>query len=469
MKKTATKLAISSTSMIERQVEDLKPHPRNSRTHDAAQIRQLVESIQTFGWTRPLLIDSQDQIIAGHGSWMAAKQMGRKSVPTVCLAHLSPEQVRAYVIADNKLAEQSGWDKELLRAELGVLQELGFSLQAMGFDENEADRLLAAGRSSTRDPDDAPPLSLAAVTQPGEIWQLGEHRVMCGDARELTALTELLAGESVDCVWTDPPYNVNYGDEASMLNGYDKGHRITSTIENDHLSPEAFYQFLLGSFTAMHGACSAGAPIYVCHAETGGQTFRRAFVNAGFYLSSCLIWVKNALVLSRSDYHWQHEPILYGWKEGDSHRWYAGRDQTSIHDLKDAPIQQTKPDEIQVNLGEQVAVIRGQGLSIEMAQGTLTRENKPTRSAEHPTMKPVALIARHLRNSTELRDIVLDPFGGSGSTLMACEQTGRHARLLELVPHYCDVIVRRWQAFTGRPAIHGRSHKRFDTIEKERA
>ena len=344
----------------------------------------------------------------------------------------------------------------------------GFNLETIGFDESELDRLMAGGRSPTRDPDAAPPLEIVATCEKGELWDLGEHRLLCGDATQAADVAALMGSDSADCIWTDPPYNVNYGEKAAMLDTYDKGHRNTSTIVNDNLSPEAFYTFLHQAFLAMQSVCGAGAPAYVCHAETEGHTFRRAFLNAGFYLSSCLIWRKNTLVLSRSDYHWQHEPILYGWKEGDSHRWYGGRDKTSLQELQEPPCQKTGEDEYQITLGERVLVIRGLQLTVEDLPGTIFHEEKPTRSLEHPTMKPVALIARMLRNSTQLRNIVLDPFGGSGSTLIACEQTGRRARILELVPHYCDVIIKRWQEFTGRPAIKHGTSQRFDSLVAKR-
>lgn len=460
--------ATTAPQLRERVVAELKPHPHNSRRHSAAQIKQLIASIREFGWTRPVLIDQHDQIIAGHGSWTAAQEMGRETVPTLLLAHLSEAQVRAYVIADNRLAEESEWDKELLSAELGILQEMGIDLQLLGFGENEVDRLLAAGRGRSQDPDAVPPLSLDAVCEPGELWVLGDHRLLCGDATRAQDLATLMEDVSADCVWTDPPYNVVYGDKASMLNRYDKGHRVTSIIENDDMDTEAFYQFLLAAMGNACGVCSDGAPAYVCHSETEGQNFRRAFRNAGFYLSSCLIWRKNSLVLSRSDYHWQHEPILYGWKEGGSHRWYGGRDKTSIQELIEPPAQQTAPNEWQISLGERVLVITGQDLKVQDLAGTVFLEEKPTRSAEHPTMKPVALIARQLRNSTQLRDVVLDPFAGSGSTLIACEQTGRRGRMLELVPHYCDVIIQRWQDFTGRPAVSARTKQRWDALARGR-
>lgn len=261
-----------------------------------------------------------------------------------------------------------------------------------------------------------------------------------------------MEGELADCTWTDPPYNVNYGEKAEMLDKYQKGHRNTSRILNDNMDSEQFYEFLHTAFTNVYAVSKPGAALYVAYAETEGVNFRTALRNAGFYLSSCLIWRKNALVLGRSDYHWQHEPVLYGWKDTGPHCWFGGRDKTTIQEFEGAPFQQIGDNEWQIPLGETTLIVRGENVTVEAAHGTVFFEDKPRTSPEHPTMKPVALIERMVGNSTRKADIVLDPFGGSGSTLIACEKTGRAARLLELDPKYCDLIVKRWQDYTGKTA-----------------
>lgn len=438
-------------------VARLRPYARNARTHDAAQVEKIAASILEFGFTNPILVDESDGIIAGHGRLMAAERVGMAEVPVIPLTHMSDAQRRAYILADNRLALDAGWDEKLLAEELADLRADGFDLDVIGFNDDELDMLLGGGAELAEDGDEdaapAPPVFPISVL--GDIWVLGSHRVMCGDSTSITAVERLMAGKKADCMWTDPPYNVAYEGAAGK-------------IENDDMGDEQFREFLRAVFTTAFAVMKAGGPAYVAHADTEGLNFRAAFVESGFKLSSCLIWRKNALVLGRSDYQWQHEPILYGWKEGAAHTWYGARDKTTILELPDSPFQQIGDDEWQFSLGEQSFVIRGEGLTVEQVRGSVFFEEKPTRNAEHPTMKPVALIERMLENSTKRAGVVLDLFGGSGSTLIAAHKLGRSSRLMELDPKFCDVIVRRWQDLTGSKAKLEGDGRTFEEIADER-
>jgi DNA modification methylase len=404
-----------------RPLGELIPYARNPRTHSDAQVAQIAASIREFGWTNPVLVDGASGIIAGHGRVLAARQLGLERVPVIELAHMSEAQKRAYVLADNQLALNAGWDEALLRLELADLSELGFDLGLIGFGEGELERLLAGdSKTGLTEDDDAPALPEQAVTQPGDLWVLGEHRLLCGDATLLADVERILNGQLADMTFTDPPYNVDYGASAK-----DKLRGNKRKILNDDLGT-GFEAFL-------HDACvnilsvTKGA-VYVCMSSSELHTLQRAFTSAGGKWSTFVIWAKHAFTLGRADYQRQYEPILYGWREGHDHYWCGARD-----------------------------------------QGDLWHYDKPARNDLHPTMKPVALVERAIRNSSKTRDIVLDPFGGSGSTLIACEKTGRHARLIELDPRYCDVIVRRWQAWTGEHATLEGDGRSFEELAAGRA
>ncbi|WP_411956880.1 site-specific DNA-methyltransferase [Paracoccus homiensis] len=419
------------------------PYARNARTHSETQVAEIAASIREFGFTNPVLISDEGDIIAGHGRVMAARQLGLGEVPCIRLSHLTDAQRRAYVLADNKLAEKAGWDNELLRLELGELAELGFDLGLTGFDKSELDALMLGeddvdAEGLTGD-DDAPGLKDHPVSRSGDVWILGDHRVMCGDSTSIEAVEALCAGDLVDCVWTDPPYNVAYETKAGK-------------IDNDNLEDGQFRQFLLDAYSSAWAVMKPGAAIYVAHADTEGLNFRAAFREVGLKLSGCLIWRKNALVLGRSDYQWRHEPILYGWKPGAAHRWFGGRAQTTVHEFGDAPFIVSEDGSVQIEIGETVLRISGADLKVEELVGSVVTAEKPRRSVDHPTMKPVELILPMVKNSSRRGDLVLDLFGGSGSTLIACQKSGRKARLMEFDPGYCDVIVRRWQEWTGRVA-----------------
>ena len=423
-------------------VGSLTPYARNSRTHSEEQVLQIAASIREFGFTNPVLIDADGGIIAGHGRVLAATRLGLNSVPCIRLPHLSEAQRRAYVIADNKLALNAGWDEELLAMELRDLGDLGVDLDLTGFGRDEIAELLAANveDDGRQDADELPPPQERVVTQLGDVWCLGAHRLMCGDCTDASVRAVLLKGESVDVCWTDPPYNVAYETAAG-------------SIANDDLPDEEFSDLMHAALRGIFHAVKPGAAVYVSHADNIGLVIRQAFSAAGFKLSQCLIWRKDALVLGRADYQWIHEPILYGWRPGASHKFFGGRAQTTVSDIgrSGSPFVRLDDGRWQVTIGEEVMVVDGTA-TVEFVEHSVLRELRPRRSVEHPTMKPVALIERMLRNSARQGSLVFDPFGGSGSTMIAADRLGMRGRLIELSPAYCDVIVRRWQEFTGAEA-----------------
>lgn len=383
-------------------IQDLIPYARNSRTHSDAQVAQIAASIREFGWTNPILLDGENGIIAGHGRLLAAQKLGETQVPTIELAHMSEAQKRAYVIADNKLALNAGWDDEMLFAEFEDLKEAGFDLELTGFTLEEIGKLTPeVVNEGLTDEDEAPPVPEEPKTKLGDIYQLGKHRLMCGDSTSIDHLERLCDGQAVDMWLTDPPYNV----------AYEGGTKEKLTIKNDSMGDDQFRQFLRDAYTAADAVMKPGSVFYIWHADSEGYNFRGAAKDVNWKVRQCLIWKKSSLVLGRQDYQWQHEPCLYGWKEGASHLWASDRKQTTILEF-----------------------------------------DKPSRNGEHPTMKPVALFEYQLLNNTKGGDIVLDSFGGSGTTLIAAEKNGRVARLMELDPKYCDVIVKRWEDFTGKKA-----------------
>jgi len=439
-----------------RLVADLVPYARNARAHSDEQVKQIARSIKEFGWTTPVLVRAEtDGVIAGHGRLLAADKLGITEVPTLEAVGWSDAQVRAYVIADNKLALNAGWDEELLAAELRDLEELGFDMDLTGFSESELEALNPAQSRFLTDPDDVPDLQPTPVSRVGDVWQLGTHRVLCGDSTAVEQVAVLMAGRPADACWTDPPYNVNYQGRAGK-------------IVNDNMAAEVFESFLSQAMSVAFGVLQPGASCYVAHADTEGLAFRAAFRSAGFKLSGCLIWRKNALVLGRSDYQWQHEPVLYGWKPGARHRWYGGRKATTISELSGSVFAQNADGTVLVRVGQESLLVSGTDLQVRPLEPTVLWIDRPARSAEHPTMKPVELIARMLRNSTTPGDIVLDLFGGSGSTLICCETFERAARLCELDPRFVDVIVRRWQEFTGNEAVLASDGRSFAELERQR-
>jgi DNA modification methylase len=386
-------------------VASLIPYARNARTHSEDQVAQIAASIAEFGFTNPILTDGERGVIAGHGRLAAARKLELTEVPVIELTHLSAIQKKAYILADNRIAANAGWDDELLGVELTELQDAGFDLELMGFGDEELERLLnGEGDTTGLTEDDAvPDLPVDPVSKTGDVWLLGQHRLLCGDSTVLTDVERVMNGQLADMAFTDPPYNVDYGNNAKdKMRGKDR------RIMNDALG-DGFYQFLYDACVNLlivtKGAC------YVCMSSSELHTLQRAWLEAGGKWSTFVIWAKNTFTLGRADYQRQYEPILYGWKEGTKHFWCGDRDQSDIWNY-----------------------------------------NKPRVNDLHPTMKPVELVERAIKNSSKTRDIVLDLFGGSGTTLIACEKTNRQARLVELDPKYVDVIVKRWEDYTGLKA-----------------
>jgi len=397
-------------------LQRLIPYAKNARTHDDTQVSQIAGSIAEFGFVNPILVGDDNIIIAGHGRLMAAQQLGLATVPVIVLHHLTEAQRRALVIADNKIAENAGWNDELLKLELEELGDLGFDLDVIGFSDEELDELLGNDEQpGETDEDDIPEVEDEPVSRHGDVWIMGDHRLLCGDSTSKQDLEKLMSGELADMAFTDPPYNVDYGNNAKdKMRGKDR------RIMNDNLGDD-FYQFLKDALTNLlsvtKGAC------YIAMSSSELDTLQKAFRDAGGKWSTFIVWAKNTFTLGRSDYQRQYEPILYGWREGNDHFWCGARD-----------------------------------------QGDVWFFNKPVKNDLHPTMKPMELVERALRNSSKSRDIVLDLFGGSGSTLIACEKTGRTARLIELDPKYVDVIVRRWQDYSGEQAIRESDELSFDEL-----
>jgi DNA modification methylase len=403
-------------------VERLIPYARNARTHSDEQVAQVAASIAEFGFVNPILVGPDGVIIAGHARLLAARKLRMTEVPVLVLGHLTETQRRALVLADNRLALDAGWDEEMLKVELESLREDGFDLDIVGFTDEEIEDLLRDPEQvveGNTDEDTAPELPETAVTVQGDLWVLGEHRVLCGDSTQIEAVEKVLAGGLADMVFTDPPYNVNYG--ATMK---DKLRGKKRKIVNDNLG-DGFEQFLRDACANML-AVTKGA-IYICMSSSELHTLHRVFTDAGGHWSTFVIWAKNTFTMGRSDYQRQYEPILYGWKEGTDHFWCGARDQGDVWFIK-----------------------------------------KPAANDLHPTMKPVELVDRALRNSTKSRDTVLDPFGGSGTTLIACERAGRQARLIEMEPKYCDVIIRRWEEYSGKQAVLESDGRPFKDLAVER-
>jgi site-specific DNA-methyltransferase (adenine-specific) len=383
-------------------VDKLIPYAKNSRTHSPEQVGQIAASIKEFGFRNPILVDNLT-LIAGHGRLLAAQKLGLDKVPTIDCSDMTESQKKAYIIADNKLALNAGWDTAMLTIEMQELQEEGFDLELLGFDDKELNALLEPEVvQGLTDEDAVPETPKEATTKLGDIYILGKHRLMCGDSTSITDMEKLVNGQPVDMCLTDPPYNV----------AYEGGTKEKLTIQNDSMEDGQFRQFLRDAFVAADTVMKAGAVFYIWHADSEGYNFRGACHDTGWKVRQCLIWKKSSLVMGRQDYHWIHEPCLYGWKEGASHLWSADRKQTTILEF-----------------------------------------NKPTRNGEHPTMKPVELFEYQMLNNTKGGDIILDSFGGSGTTMIAAEKHGRYARIMELDPKYCDVIVKRWEDFTGEKAV----------------
>ena len=381
--------------IIELPIGDIKPYPNNPRINDGA-VESLANIIKDLGFRNPILLNKNHIIIEGHTRWEACKKLGMETIPCIVEEDLTEEQEKALRIADNKVAEIAEWDEEKLKAEMEWLKDAGFDLSLLAFHDDELDELINgdAVTPGQTEPDAAPEPPEIPESKSGEIYVLGAHRLLCGDSTKTEDVKKLVGEDSIDLWLTDPPYNVAY--EGS--NGL--------TIQNDSMEDTKFREFLRAAFGAAEKVMRPGAAFYIFHADSEGYNFRGACHDIGLRVRQCLVWKKNSLVLGRQDYQWIHEPCLYGWKEGEGHDWYADRSQTTVMEF-----------------------------------------NKPKKNDVHPTMKPVEMLIYLLKNSSQRGNLVLDTFGGSGSTLIACEQSGRVCRTMELDPKYCDVIRKRWAEF----------------------
>ena len=393
----------TTTQMQMVKVSELIPYVNNARTHSQEQVNKLRSSLREFGFVNPVIIDQDKNVIAGHGRLMAAKEEGITEVPCVLVDYLTEAQKKAYILADNRYAQDAGWDEELLRLEIEALEGMDFDVSLTGFNEDEISDLFAGADTSDTQDDDfdlSDALEKAAFVEKGDVWVVGRHRLMCGDATSEEDVATLMDGKKANLIITDPPYNVAFESSDGL------------SIKNDKMENEKFYEFLLSAFKNMAAHLEKGGAAYVFHADTEGLNFRKAFVDAGFHLAGCCIWVKNSLVLGRSDYQWQHEPVLYGFLQNGKHYWSknAGRSQTTIWNF-----------------------------------------DKPKKNKNHPTSKPLDLLAYPIGNSSQENAIVIDTFGGSGSTLMACEQTNRICHTMELDEKYASVILRRFVGDGGDP------------------
>lgn len=375
-------------------IDRLIPYVNNARTHSAEQINKLRSSLREFGFVNPVIIDRDYNVIAGHGRIMASKEEGIDKVPCVFVDYLTDAQKKAYILADNRMALDADWDEELLKVEIESLQGADFDLNLTGFDEAELMDIFGDDNQSRAKDDDfdlTAALEKASFVEKGDVWTVGRHRLMCGDATSSEDVSTLMGNTKANLILTDPPYGVSFKSSSGL------------TIQNDSMKNEEFYNFLLASFKCMAEHLENGGSAYVFHADTEGLNFRKAFIDAGFHLAGCCIWVKDSLVLGRSDYQWQHEPVLYGFVQNGKHKWYSDRKQTTIWNF-----------------------------------------DKPKRNANHPTSKPLDLLSYPIGNSTQENGVVIDTFGGSGSTMMACEQMNRICYMMELDEKYASVILRRY-------------------------
>ncbi len=439
-------------------VRRLTPYSETLRP-SGPHVDRMIAAIREYGLRGVLLVDEEGEIIDGHLRLKAAVALGMETVPVLVVRDLEPDQIRALRLLINESARWVKWNEQELLEEIKKLVAVDYDLSSIGFLDNDLDELLLQLDGANKvDVDDVPDAPDASRVRSGDLWHLGQHRLLCADSTSAESMSRLMQEEQADMIWTDPPYNVNYSGKAGK-------------IKNDKMGAQQFETFLSAAHAAMYSALTPGGGIYVAHAETGDATvFRRVFTAAGFRLASCLVWRKQSAVLSRGDYHYQHEPILYGWKPAPSgsggHRWYGNRKQKSVLDFGESVT--AMPDgSYQLFIGGRLYALRGQGIELEEIPTTVISEPRPSRSDLHPTTKPVRLIERMLVNSSPRGGVVLDPFGGSGSTLMACEKSSRACRTLELDPRFAEVIISRWQGVTGQTATRDVDGARLTDLEPQ--
>jgi site-specific DNA-methyltransferase (adenine-specific) len=400
----------AAREIISLPVSEVRPYEKNPRKNAEA-VKYVKASIEKFGFKVPIVIDSNRVVVCGHTRLMAAKSLGMAEVPCIMASDLTDEQIKAFRLADNKVGEFAEWDDSLLGAELSDIASMGdIDMGDFGFDLSEFDNIGMDEKTEVEE--DEVPEEVEPVCKKGEIWLLGDHRLMCGDSTDAEQVAKLMDGEKADLWLTDPPYNVEIVGGSHAISAEERKKLGKLTIQNDKMDSDTFFQFLHNAFNAAVQVMKDGASFYIWFASREYVNFELALNSVGLQVRQELIWNKNSLVMGRQDYQWKHEPCLYGWKDGASHNWYGDRKQTTIIDW-----------------------------------------DRPTKSEDHPTMKPVGLFGYQIQNSSKEGDIILDSFGGSGTTIVACEQIGRKARLMELDPHYCDVIIARWEKLTGQKAV----------------
>lgn len=411
-------------------IDKVIPYARNPRRNDLA-VDKVAASLKEFGWKQPIVVDDEMVIIVGHTRYAAARKLDLTEVPVLVAKDLTPQQVKAYRIADNQVATYSEFDDDLLILELLDLQAAEYDVTQTGFDSKDIAEMLATEDEGLIDEDQVPFITEEPIAQLGQVYLLGNHRVMCGSATDTDDMEILMAGEEAALCWTDPPYNVDY--KGGVLAQEER------SILNDHQDETSFYHFLYDAFTNTTLNLQEGAAVYIAHASLEAHNFINAMIGAGLTFRQTLIWVKDRFTLSRQDYNWQHEPILYGWKPGAAHKWYG--------DYKGSTVIDTRPNISNMKKDDLIAL-----LNSIYATTDVIDVPRPSKSELHPTTKPVELIEKCLLNSSTYNDIILDPFGGSGSTLIAAQKHNRRCYMMELDPHYVDVIVRRYEEYTGNKA-----------------
>lgn len=411
-------------NIVQMKIADVIPYDKNPRKNDDA-VKYVMESIKEFGFKVPIVIDKDNVVVAGHTRLKAAKKLKLSEVPCIIADDLTEEQIKAFRLADNKVSEKAEWDFDLLAGELDEL--VGFDMSVFGFEEDVIEE-----EPEAKEDDYEPEIPEEPKAKPGDIYQLGNHRLMCGDSTNAQDVAKLMSGDIADLVVTDPPYNVAIENSKGM------------TIENDDMDSAKFKEFLTDCFINLEQNLKEGGAFYVWYASREHINFEQALNDAGLKVREQLIWNKNTFILGRQDYHWKHEPCLYGWKDGEKHYFIDDRTQSTVFEDKGIDIKKLKKDEM-------VELLK-QFLS-DKCSTTIINEDKPSVNDLHPTMKPIKLVARLVKNSSRQEEIVLDLFGGSGSTMITCEQLNRKCRTMEYDPKYVDVIIDRWEQFTGQKAV----------------